>query len=764
MGEGLTRQNSLLNLRGVGNHPKQAEFLLLRLLVSHYRQSLDGLVIFQDIYGFPPQNNLEQTIATNLAGIRSKYLTVPEPNSCDLRGFGLMGIYLLTGVLPGQLRLSRETGEIFWYPYAAEVNPEIVDLLDRALSCSQFDRFLTGQGILNTLQSRLSTPVVASLQRPQGSQTSQTSQTSQASPEFPLGSPQNSEYSSSPASPWLKPLILGNVFVGTAIALGFLLPRQLWQPQPVKQSGVDPANLKSPKLSTSPSQSPPITVPHTAPSLKAPHPEDPAFAQAIATAQKAVTLGQAPANQRQWAEITYLWQQAIQQMQGIPATNPNYATAQQKVLEYQGYLKDTQKQFDPFMMGFQQANIAVQLGRKAQSPEQWQPVGKYWQQAIQQMQAVPPTHQNYLAAQAKVKEYQRYQAAVQGKLLAQPAQLSSKLSAQLPDSSRKLTLLRTIQGDISPKSIVYGGAGLFFAQNMMYHHTITVYDRNFQLVKTLNDDVKLADYGHKGYGGTYQGSPVEAAFSHQGKYGWVSNYQMYGAGFNHPGEDVCAPGAKYDPSFVYRIDTGSLQIDRAIKVGAVPKYVAVSPDDRYVLVSNWCSWDLSIIDTQKSQEVQRLYLGAYPRGIAIDSKSQRAYIAVMGSMDVAVVNLQNLSLSWLAGIGNAPRHVNISPDDQYLYVSFNGEGRVGKVDLKTGKILAKVATGRSPRSMVLSPDGEFLYVVNYDSQSFSKVRTQTMEVVETVTVGADPIGITYDPDTNQVWVACYSGSIWVFQD
>jgi YVTN family beta-propeller protein len=327
-----------------------------------------------------------------------------------------------------------------------------------------------------------------------------------------------------------------------------------------------------------------------------------------------------------------------------------------------------------------------------------------------------------------------------------------------------MTLLKTIRGDISPKSIVHSGAGLFFAQNMMYRHTITVYDRSFQLVKTISDRIQLADYGYQGYSGSYQGSPVEAAFSHQGKYAWVSNYEMFGKGFNRPGDDVCNPGGKYDPSFVYRIDTGSLQIDRAIKVGAVPKYTAVSPDDRYVLVTNWCSWDVSMIDTQKNQEVQRINLGAYPRGIAIDSKSQKAYIAVMGSTDVAVLNLQNLSLNWLKGLGNAPRHVNISPDDRYLYVSFNGEGRVGKIDLQTGKVVKKISTGREPRSMAISSNGEFLYVVNYESQSFSKVRTTDMEVIETVNVEANPIGITYDSATNQVWVACYSGSIWVFQD
>ncbi len=59
-----------------------------------------------------------------------------------------------------------------------------------------------------------------------------------------------------------------------------------------------------------------------------------------------------------------------------------------------------------------------------------------------------------------------------------------------------------------------------------------------------------------------------------------------------------------DRSFVYRIDMETLKIDRAYRVGAVPKVVAVTPDDRFVLVSNWCTWDLSVISTKKGREVQ----------------------------------------------------------------------------------------------------------------------------------------------------------------
>ena len=101
-----------------------------------------------------------------------------------------------------------------------------------------------------------------------------------------------------------------------------------------------------------------------------------------------------------------------------------------------------------------------------------------------------------------------------------------------PSDKTKLVLRETLGGEISPKSVVSSGTGLIFAQNMMYRHSVTVYDaKTLELKKTISDSVSLADFGYEGHPGTVQGAPVEAAFSPDGKYGYVSNYSMYGAGF-----------------------------------------------------------------------------------------------------------------------------------------------------------------------------------------------------------------------------------------
>jgi DNA-binding beta-propeller fold protein YncE len=333
-----------------------------------------------------------------------------------------------------------------------------------------------------------------------------------------------------------------------------------------------------------------------------------------------------------------------------------------------------------------------------------------------------------------------------------------------PSDKARLKLHGVITGNISPKSVASSGTGYVTAQNMMYRHSVTVYDaRSLKLEKTISDAVNLRRLGYPSYPGTSRGAPVEAAFSSDGRYAYVSNYSMYGANFGPEGDDDCTPSSGYGDSFVYRIDMHHMKIDQAYKVGAVPKVVAVTPDDRYVLVTNWCTWDLSIVSTKKGREVKRIAIGAYPRGIAVSPKGNAAYVAVMGGSELVRVDLQHWTTSRI-GVGSGPRAAVFHPSDRYIFVSLNAEGRVAKLDLRDGVVRAKVATGSAPRSLALAADGRALFVVNYESGTITKLRTSDMKTLQTIDACYHPIGITYDAPTRRVWVACYTGSIRVYDD
>ena len=349
-------------------------------------------------------------------------------------------------------------------------------------------------------------------------------------------------------------------------------------------------------------------------------------------------------------------------------------------------------------------------------------------------------------------------------LIASSTFMVNSVSAEEVVSKSSMRLIKTIDGSIAPKSVRASNDGIVSAHNMMYKHSVTIYDsKTFELLKTIPDSVSLKEFGFSKSSSTFRGAPVEGSFSPDGKYLYVSNYSMYGPGYKKEGSDTCSPSSGFDRSFVYRIDRSNYQINAVYPVGSVPKVVEVTPNNKYVLVANWCSYTVSVISVAEQKVVKTVKIGKYPRGIAISKDSSKAYVAEMGGNRIHVIDLANFSTSYIP-IGSNPRAIVLSPDDSKMYVTMNLSGRVASWDLIENKPGKSVRTGNKARSLALSSDGSELFVVNYLSNTLSKIQTSDMKILETIKVCPEPIGVTYDNPTKNTWVACYRGQIKIYSN
>ena len=328
----------------------------------------------------------------------------------------------------------------------------------------------------------------------------------------------------------------------------------------------------------------------------------------------------------------------------------------------------------------------------------------------------------------------------------------------------KMKLVKTFTGGLTPKSVAASQNGLVSAHNMMYSHSVSIFDsESLELVRNVKDTVDFASLGVSGFSGLHKGSPVEGDYSPDGKYLYFTNYAMYGKGFTKEGTDKCSPADGYDKSYLSRLDLETLKIDAVYPVGSVPKVVKVTPDNKYILVSNWCSYTLSVISVEKEKVVKTIKIGRYPRGIAISADSAFAYVVEMGGSNIHRIDLGDFSKT-LIPIGVNPRAVELSPDNTTLYATLNVSGRVISWDLEANKAIKSVKTGATARSLAISGDGSALFVVNFTSGTVTKLRSSDLSKVQTTKVCKEPIGITYDNATNRTWVACYEGSVKVFQN
>lgn len=328
----------------------------------------------------------------------------------------------------------------------------------------------------------------------------------------------------------------------------------------------------------------------------------------------------------------------------------------------------------------------------------------------------------------------------------------------------KLVLLHRVGGRITPKSVTSSGAGLVSANNMMYRHSVTFYNaQTMKLIHTVSDSVTPSKFGFTKYSGVYKGAPVESDYSPDGKYMYFTNYAMYGKDLFKEGHDTCSPASRYDTSFVSRVNLESFVIDAIYPVGSVPKVVTVTPDNKYILVTNWCSYTLTVISVETQRTVKTIKIGAYPRGIAVSLDSKYAYVAQMGGSVVHQISLTDFS-DRLLSVGLNPRAVVLSPDGNTLYATLNIPGKVTEYNLLTHKSIKSVSVGKGARSLDISTDGRALYVIGFDSGTLAKVRSSDLKVLQTVHVCKAAIGVTYESQSSRIWVACYNGALKVFEN
>src|SRR6185295_15703057 len=80
-----------------------------------------------------------------------------------------------------------------------------------------------------------------------------------------------------------------------------------------------------------------------------------------------------------------------------------------------------------------------------------------------------------------------------------------------------------------------------------------------------------------------------------------------------------------------------------IKTGKTPKIISKTADSKYLLVSNWHSYTVSVLELNKDQYpfgkvISKIAMPAIPRGIAVDDKNKKSYVAIMGGASLAVIN------------------------------------------------------------------------------------------------------------------------------
>ncbi|MBC8043403.1 MAG: beta-propeller fold lactonase family protein [Rhizobacter sp.] len=348
---------------------------------------------------------------------------------------------------------------------------------------------------------------------------------------------------------------------------------------------------------------------------------------------------------------------------------------------------------------------------------------------------------------------------------------ADSLAATLVPQLRKM---KTMATDSCPKSIVISPDGATAYSINLEGMSVYAYD---VAAKTLKWRIKFFPTPAKGWDydagkeiSSFAEKPVEAAFTANGKYLWVSLHNGgnmviidtewktdWQAQAMKPGSTMPAPTLKVK---YYEGESDSAQVVmlKEIKVGKTPKVIAATPNDSIVYVANWHSHSMSVVDTKTFEVLKEVKVNSIPRGIAFTPDGNTAYIAIMGLDSLCKMDARTHTVLKSIKVGRTPRHVVCTRDGKTLFVSLNSPGDLVKFDVATETVSQTVHVGSNPRTLTLSPDERYVYVVQYKDNQMAVLDAATLKTVGYQPTGQSPVGVAVTPDGREVWAVNYGSS------
>lgn len=332
----------------------------------------------------------------------------------------------------------------------------------------------------------------------------------------------------------------------------------------------------------------------------------------------------------------------------------------------------------------------------------------------------------------------------------------------------QLKKIKTYYGAGAPKSVEVSPNGNYAvimnleAMNLWIIDTNTLKKREIVSFYPFRTSAKGHNYKTKKAIASFAEKPVECAFAENGKYVWTSFHNgscVVRLNTENPNEIVTTSLAQ-KAKLIKNSKKLTIKLPK-IKVGKTPKIVAVTPDQKYILVANWFGNSVSIIDNNSLKKIKDIKIGTngwrkIPRGICINSTSTKAYIANMGGGTISTIDLTTLKKIDDFKISRNPRHIAISKDDNYLLITDNRGGLVIKYDINSKKIVNKKYIGAQARTLSLSPDNKYIYAVSHRDNKIVILDFNTLKIIKKYKYYR-PMGISVSPNGKQLWVTSYTG-------
>jgi YVTN family beta-propeller protein len=152
--------------------------------------------------------------------------------------------------------------------------------------------------------------------------------------------------------------------------------------------------------------------------------------------------------------------------------------------------------------------------------------------------------------------------------------------------------------------------------------------------------------------------------------------------------------------------------------------IAITSDDRFVWVVNPDNNSVSVIAVfrDENRKVAEILVGEEPRFLAITPKDHRVFVSNSRDGTVSMISSPARRVLQTTAVGTEPAGLAATPDGKFVYVANFGSDDVAVLDAQTGRFIQSISgVGPKPRGIAIV--GDKVYVTHFLAELRNDART-----------------------------------------
>jgi YVTN family beta-propeller protein len=195
------------------------------------------------------------------------------------------------------------------------------------------------------------------------------------------------------------------------------------------------------------------------------------------------------------------------------------------------------------------------------------------------------------------------------------------------------------------------------------------------------------------------------------------------------------------------VDVPGKKLLQTVPVGKTPHGVKVSPNGKWLVVTNTADNTVSVLSLEPEAKVAAtIKTGQNPFEVVIAYDNNTAYVSNFLGDSISVVDIAAGKTKATIKSGKQPAMISLvdggGNGGDKLWIANTGSGEVWLVDAATRKLVMRLPAGQGTHGTALTPSGK-LYVTNTNDSTVTVIDTANQKVLTTIPVGSNPNGLTF---------------------